>query len=96
VDVLQAASRRVSDGLLLLSVLVVAAGLLSASLLAGVARGLVVASLGVFCLEFLLPVVAAWIPGGAIYFAMLGPALRVGILLVALGLAVYATRRALA
>ena len=91
-----AAGQRVSDGLLLLSVLVVASGVLSASLHSGMARGLVAASLGIFSLEFLLPVVATWMPGGAIYLATLGPALRMGILVVALGLAVYATRRALA
>jgi len=90
------ATAQVADRLLLLSAIVLAAGMLAAWLLNGVARGLVFASLAVFCLEFLLPVLAAALPGGAIYFAMLGPALRVGILLMALGLALFATRRALA
>src|SRR5512139_2052334 len=90
------ATGRVADRLLMMSAVVLASGLLSAWLLAGVARGLVIASLAVFCLEFLLPVVAATLPGGAVYLGMLGPALRVGILLVALGLALLATRKALA
>ena len=95
-SVLAAPMQRVSDLLLLGSAAVFLAGLLSAWLLHGVARTLVIASLAVFCLEFLLPVVASLLPGGAIYFATLGPALRVGILLSALGLALLATRRALA
>jgi hypothetical protein len=88
--------QRVSDLLLLGSAAVFLAGLLSGWLLSGVARALVMASLAVFCLEFLLPVVANLLPGGALYFATLGPALRVGTLLAALGLALLATRRALA
>jgi hypothetical protein len=91
-----AATQLVSDRLLLLSAVVLLAGMFSAWLLNGTARTLVIASLAVFCLEFLMPVAAALLPGGAIYFAMLGPALRVGIVLVALGLSVLATRRVLA
>ena len=90
------AMQQVSDRLLLLSVVVLMAGVISAWLLNGTARTLVVASLAVFCLEFLMPVVAGLLPGGAIYLAVLGPALRVGIALVALGLSVLATRRVLA
>ena len=90
------AMQQVSDRLLLLSVVVLTAGVISAWLLNGTARTLVVASLAVFCLEFLMPVVAGLLPGGAIYLAVLGPALRVGIALVALGLSVLATRRVLA
>jgi hypothetical protein len=92
---LAVALQRVSDGLLLLSVVVILAGVLSAWLLQGVARALVIASLAVFCLEFLLPVLAAALPGGAIYFAMLGPGLRIGIMLAALGLSLLACRRVL-
>lgn len=95
-SVLAVAAQRVADRLLLLSAMVVVAGLCSAGLLHGVARRLVIASLAVFCLEFLMPLLAAALPGGAIYFAMLGPALRIGIVLVALGLALLATRRVLA
>jgi hypothetical protein len=93
---LAAPMQRVSDLLLLGSAAVFLAGLLAAWLLNGVARALVVASLAVFCLELLMPVMAAALPGGGIYLAMLGPALRIGILLAALGLALLATRRVLA
>lgn len=90
------AAAQVADRLLLLSALVLLAGVMSVWLLHGVARRLVVASLLVFCLEFLAPLIAAAVPGGAFYFAMLGPALRIAILLAALGLALLATRRAVA
>jgi hypothetical protein len=93
---LAAPMQRVSDLLLLGSGAVFLAGLLSAWLLNGVARALVLASLAVFCLEFLLPVMANALPDGALYLAMLGPAVRVGTMLAALGLALLATRRALA
>ena len=59
------------------------------------ARWLVVASVAVFCLEFLMPVIAATLPGGKIYFAMLGPGLRMGVVLVALALSVLAARKAI-
>jgi hypothetical protein len=91
-----AAMSGVSDRLLLLSALVILSGVLCAMLLQGMARRLVVASLAVFCLELLMPVLAGALPGGAIYFAMLGPGLRVGIVLAALGLCLLATRRVLA
>jgi hypothetical protein len=94
-SVLSLATAPVADRLLLLSALVLAAGALCAWLLQGVARSLVIASLAVFCLEFLLPVLGKMLPGGAIYLAQLGPALRLGILLMALVLALFATRRAL-
>lgn len=86
---------QVADRLLLLSLVVIATGVLCAGLLHGVARRLVIASLVVFCLELLLPVLAPALPGGTIYFAMLGPGLRVAILLAALMLALLAMRRAL-
>lgn len=89
------AMQQVSDRLLLLCALVLAAGLLCAWLLSGVARWLVVGSVAVFCLEFLMPVIAATLPGGKIYFAMLGPGLRMGVVLVALALSVLAARKAI-
>ena len=90
------ATSRVADRLLLLSLLVVVAGVLCAGLLHGTSRRLVVASLAVFSLEFLVPVLVVALPGGQIYLAIVGPVLRVGIVLVALGLCLLATRRVLA
>jgi hypothetical protein len=90
------ATSRVADRLLLLSLLVVVAGVLCAWLLQGTSRRLVVASLAVFSLEFLVPVLVVALPGGQIYLAIVGPVLRVGIVLVALGLSLLATRRVLA
>jgi hypothetical protein len=94
-SVLAIATGRVADRMLLLSALVLAAGALCAWLLHGVARSLVIASLAVFCLEFLLPVLATMVPGGAVYLSVLGPPLRLGILMVALLLALFATRKVL-
>lgn len=89
------ATSRVADRLLL-SLLVVVAGVLCAWLLHGTARRLVVASVAVFSLEFIVPVLVAAMPGGEIYLAIVGPVLRVGIVLAALGLCLLATRRVLA
>jgi hypothetical protein len=93
---LAVATSRVADRLLLLSLLVVLAGVLCAWLLHGTSRRLVVASLAVFSLEFLVPVLVTVVPGGEIYLAIVGPVLRVGIVLAALGLCLLATRRVLA
>lgn len=93
---LAVATSRVADRLLLLSLLVVAAGLVGAWLMHGVARRLVVASLAVFSLEFLVPVMVTALTGGGIYLAIVGPMLRVAIVLVALSLSLLATRRVLA
>ena len=45
---------------------------------------------------FLVPVLVMALPGGGIYLAIVGPVLRVGIVLAALGLCLLAARRVLA
>ncbi|HXC57911.1 MAG TPA: hypothetical protein VN645_01270 [Steroidobacteraceae bacterium] len=90
------APQQVADLLLLLAALTVLAGLIAVWLWRGRARALCVASLAVFCLEFLLPALVRALPGGAVYLQQLGPFLRFGILGAALLLAALATRKVLA
>jgi hypothetical protein len=90
------ATSRVADRLLLLCLVVAVAGVLCASLLNGVSRKLVIASVAVFSLELLVPVLVSVLPGGGVYLAIVGPVLRVGIVLAALGLCLLAARRVLA
>jgi hypothetical protein len=55
-----------------------------------------VASIAVFSLEFVVPMLVRGLPGGSYYIGVVGPFLRIAILALALALAVMATRRALA
>jgi hypothetical protein len=92
---LGAAPRRVADLLLLLAALTVLAGLAAVWLWQGRARMLCIASLGVFCLEFVLPALVQALPGGGIYLQQVGPFLRFAIMAGALLLAALATRKVL-
>jgi hypothetical protein len=94
--VLATAGVQVADGLLLLSLAVLVSGAVAVRLLSGIARHLCLASIAVFSLEFLVPVLVRSLPGGGYYIDVVGPFLRVAILAMALGLAVMATRRAVA
>jgi hypothetical protein len=73
-----------ADALLLLVLPVLVAGVLAATLAAGRARRLFLLSLAIFSLEFLLPALAAALPGGAATLAGAGPLLRIGIQLAAM------------
>jgi hypothetical protein len=92
---LSVAPHEVADLLLLLAALTMVAGLAAAWLWQGRARLLCIASLVVFCLEFVLPAVVQALPGGGIYLQQIGPFLRFGILSGALLLAALATRKVL-
>lgn len=95
-ETLDATARNVADLLLWLLALVLLAGGVAAWLLNGVARVLFVASIAVLCMELVLPALAGAVPGGRYYLAGIGPALRMGIHLIALVLAALALRRSLA
>lgn len=90
-----AAPLRVADLLLLLAVLTMLAGLAATWLWRGRARTLCIASLVVFCLEFVLPAMVHALPGGGVYLEQIGPVLRFGMMSGALLLAVLATRKVL-
>jgi hypothetical protein len=88
------ASRGVADALLLLSLPVLALGLLAAVLGTGRSRALFVLSLAVFSLMFLLPVLVGLLPGGA-WLTQTGPLLRGAVVLGALLFACLGQREAL-
>ena len=91
--VLGPAPMHVADLLLLLAALTLLAGLCAAWLWQGQARALCIASVAVFCLEFVLPALARTLPGGGVYLQQLGPFLRFAIFAAALLLAALATRK---
>lgn len=102
-DFLYASARRsgvaeaqagVADVLLLLTLPVLLAGALAAALGAGRVRWLALASLAVFCLTFLFPVLAGLVPAAGSALQASGPILRNGLMLGALLLAVLGQREA--
>lgn len=84
----------IADTLLLLTLPVLLSGVLAATLGAGRVRLLLLASLAVFSLTFLFPVVAGLLPSAETYLQSSGPYLRNGFLLGALLLAVLGQREA--
>jgi len=102
-DFLYASARRsgvaeaesgVADVLLLLTLPVLLAGVLATVLGAGRVRWLMLASLVVFCLTFLFPLLAGLVPAVSPYLQASGPILRNGLMLGALLLAVLGQREA--
>lgn len=102
-DFLYASARRsgvaeaesgVADVLLLLTLPVLLAGVLATVLGAGRVRWLMLASLAVFCLTFLFPLLAGLVPAASPYLQASGPILRNGLMLGALLLAVLGQREA--
>jgi hypothetical protein len=88
-----AVSSHVADALLMLALPVLIAGGVSVLLASGRARQLFVASIAIFSLEFLLPALAGAVPSGEVYLGMVGPLLRMLIMLGALACAFLATRQ---
>jgi hypothetical protein len=82
----------VADALLLLTLPVLLAGAVSLWISGGRSRALVVASLAVFSLNFVLPVLASFMPGGMASLEQAGPMLRIAVQLGALLPAVLAVR----
>ncbi len=82
----------VADALLLLILPVVIAGALALWISDGRSRLLISASLAVFSLNFLLPVLASFLPGGMASLEQAGPWLRIAVQAGALTLAVLAIR----
>jgi hypothetical protein len=82
----------VADALLLLTLPVLLAGAVSLWISGGRSRALVVASLAVFSLNFVLPVLASFMSGGMASLEQAGPMLRIAVQLGALLPAVLAVR----
>jgi hypothetical protein len=85
-----AVSSQVQDALLMLALPVLIAGGVCVLLSAGRARQLFVASIAIFSLEFVLPALAGAVPSGAMYLGMVGPFLRMLVMLGALAFAFMA------
>jgi hypothetical protein len=83
----------IADNLLLLVFATFVAGVIAAIRASGRTRWLLVGSLAVLSLQVLLPMVLNVLPGGATLLHGMGSAVRLVIVLVALGVAINASRR---
>ena len=83
----------IADNLLFLVAVTFFAGVVAALRATGRTRWLLLGSLAVLGLQVLLPAIVSALPGGAAALHGMGPAVRLLIILVALGTAIGASRK---